>query len=148
VRIRSQKDFWCGIIFVAIGIAFMVLAQEYRMGTGARMGPGYFPTLLGGLMAVLGLTLVVPALIRDGEAFPRLHMRQMVMILASIVVFALLLQPLGFVLATMALIVVGGFADPDLRFSESVALAIFLTVFSLGVFVLLLGLPMPLWPSL
>ena len=148
MRIRSQKDFWCGIIFVAIGIAFMVLAQEYRMGTGARMGPGYFPTLLGGLMAVLGLTLVVPALIRDGEAFPRLHMRQMVMILASIVVFALLLQPLGFVLAAMALIVVGGFADPDLRLSESVALAVFLTAFSVGVFVLLLGLPMPLWPSL
>ncbi len=61
------------MIFVAIGIAFMVLAQEYRMGTAARMGPGYFPTLLGGLLAVLGLTLAVPALIRDGEAFPTLH---------------------------------------------------------------------------
>ena len=135
------------MIFLAIGIAFMVLAQEYRMGTGARMGPGYFPTALGGLMAALGLTLVVPAFMRDGEPFPRLHMRQMLMILASIVVFALLLQPLGFVLAALALIVVGGLADPDLRFLESVALAIFLSAFSVVVFVMLLGLPLPLWPS-
>ena len=135
------------MLFLAIGIAFMVLAQEYRMGTGARMGPGYFPTALGGLMAVLGLTLVVPALVRDGEPFPRLHMRQMLMILASIVVFALLLQPLGFVLAAAALIVVGGLADPDLRFLESVGLAVFLSAFSVVVFVLLLGLPLPLWPG-
>jgi hypothetical protein len=148
LRIRSGKDFWCGLIFVAIGIAFMVCAREYRMGTGARMGPGYFPTVLGGLMALLGLTLVVPALIRDGEGFPRLHLRQMAMILISIVVFGLLLQPLGFVIAAVVLMVVAGFADPDLRFVESVALALFLTVFSVGVFVLLLGLPLPLWPDL
>ena len=66
------------------------------MGTAARMGPGFFPTLLGGLLAVLGLMLSVPALLRDGEPFPKLHLRPMLMILASIVVFALLLQPLGF----------------------------------------------------
>ena len=136
------------MIFLAIGIAFMVLAREYRMGTGARMGPGYFPTILGGLMAVLGLTLVVPAFVRDGEAFPKLHMRPMLMILVSIVVFALVLQPLGFVLAAALLTVVGGFADPDLRFSESLALSILLTVFCVGVFALLLGLPLPLWPDL
>jgi hypothetical protein len=147
VRIRSQKDFWCGVIFFAIGVAFMVLAGEYRMGTAARMGPGFFPTMLGGVMAALGLTLVVPAFLRDGDAFPRLHFRPMLMILLGIAVFAVLLQPLGFVLAAAALMVVGGFADPDLRFLESVALSIFLTAFCVGVFVLLLGLPMPLWPN-
>jgi hypothetical protein len=136
------------MIFLAIGITFMVLAQEYRMGTGARMGPGYFPTMLGGLMAALGLTLVVPALLRDGEAFPKLHFRPMLMMLASIVVFALLLQPLGFVLAALVLVILGGFADPDLRFVESVAVAIALTAFSVGIFVILLGLPFNLWPSL
>ena len=136
------------MIFLAIGITFMVLAQEYRMGTGARMGPGYFPTMLGGLMAAFGLTLVVPALVRDGEAFPKLHFRPMLTLLASIVVFALLLQPLGFVLAALVLVVIGGFADPDLRFVESVAVAIALTAFSVGIFVILLGLPFNLWPSL
>ena len=148
MRIRSQKDFWCGIIFVAIGIAFVALASQYRMGTAARMGPGLFPTLLGSFLAVLGLSLALPALVREGEAFAKLHMRPMLTLLASIVIFALLLQPLGFVLAAMILIVLGGFADPDLGFVESIALAIFLTAFSVGVFVTLLGLPLPLWPSL
>ena len=147
MRIRSQKDFWCGVIFATIGIAFMVLAREYRMGTAARMGPGFFPTMLGGVVVALGLTLVVPALVRDGEAFPRLHFRPMLMLLLSIGVFAVLLQPLGFVLAAFALMVVGGFADPDLGFLESVALSLFLTAFCVAVFVLLLGLPMPLWPN-
>ena len=147
MRIRSQKDFWCGVIFIAIGIAFMVLARDYRMGTAARMGPGFFPTMLGGVVVALGLTLAVPALIRDGDAFPRLHFRPMLMILLSIGVFAVLLQPLGFVLAAFALMVVGGFADPDLGFLESVALSIGITAFCVAVFVLLLGLPMPLWPN-
>src|SRR5687767_1614557 len=119
----------------------MVLAQEYRMGTAARMGPGFFPSLLGGLLALLGLTLAVPALLRDGEAFPRLHLRPMLMLLIIIVVFSLLLQPLGFVLAAIALIVIGGFADPELRPLESIGLAVFLTAFSVGIFVILLGLP-------
>jgi hypothetical protein len=147
LRIRSQNDFWCGVIFIAIGIAFMVLAGEYRMGTAARMGPGLFPTLLGGLLAVVGLSLSGPALVRDGEAFPRLHLRPLLMLLASIVVFALLLQPLGFVLSALALIIAGGFADPDLRFVESVGLSIVLTAFSVVVFVLVLGLPLTLWPD-
>ena len=57
MRIRSQSDFWSGVLFVAIGVTVVVLAQDYRLGTAARMGPGYFPTLLGGLLALLGLTL-------------------------------------------------------------------------------------------
>jgi len=148
VRIRSQKDFWCGAIFVAIGVAFMVVASEYRMGTAARMGPGFFPTLLGGLLTALGLSLAGPALIRDGEAFPRLHVRPMVMLLASIGAFGLLLVPFGFVAAAIVLTIVGGFADPDLRLVESVGLSLLLTAFSVVVFVLLLGLPFNLWPNL
>jgi hypothetical protein len=147
LRIRSQSDFWCGVIFLAIGLAFMLLASEYRFGTAARMGPGLFPTLLGGLLAVCGLILAVPALVRDGEAFPRLHMRPMLAILASIVVFALLLPPLGFVLASLVLIVLGGLADPDLRAVEAVGMALFLTAVSVVLFVMVLGLPFPLWPS-
>jgi putative tricarboxylic transport membrane protein len=147
VKIKSAADFWCGMIFIAIGVAFMALASEYRMGTAARMGPGFFPTLLGGLLAVLGLTLSIPALVRAGEAFPRLHIRPTLTLLASIVVFAVLLEPLGFVLAALVLILIGGFADPDLRLVESAAVAVFLTGFSVVVFVILLGLPFELWPA-
>jgi hypothetical protein len=131
-----------------VGIAFVVLARNYRLGTPARMGPGFFPTILGGILAALGLTLAIPALLRDGDrlAFPRL--RPMVAILIAIIVFALLLAPLGFVLAAAALILIAGLAEPELRPLEHVGLTLFLIAFSVAIFVVALGLPMNLWPSL
>jgi hypothetical protein len=131
-----------------VGIAFMVLAHGYRIGTPARMGPGFFPTVLGGILAALGLSLSIPALIRDGEALPRLGLRPLFTVLIAIVVFALLLQPLGFVLSAVVLVLMSGFADPELRPAESVGLALLLTAFSVVIFVVLLGLPFNLWPSL
>jgi hypothetical protein len=131
-----------------VGIAFVVLARNYRLGTPARMGPGFFPTILGGILAALGLTLAIPALLRDGDrlAFPRL--RPMVAILIAIIVFALLLAPLGFVLAAAALILIAGLAEPELRPLEHVGLTLFLIAFSVAIFVVALGLPMNLWPNL
>jgi hypothetical protein len=148
VRIRSPSDFWCGILFIAVGIGFVVLAHGYRIGTPARMGPGFFPLVLGGILAALGLSLSIPALIRDGEPLPRLGLRPLLAVLASIVIFALLLQPLGFVLSAVVLVLIGGFADPELRRVESVGLALLLTAFSVAIFVVLLGLPFNLWPNL
>jgi putative tricarboxylic transport membrane protein len=131
-----------------VGIAFMVLAQRYRLGTPSRMGPGFFPTILGGILAALGLSLTIPALVRSGEPLPRLGLRPLLTILAAIIIFALLLQPLGFVLAALILVLISGFADPELRPAESVGLALLLTTFSVGIFVALLGLPLNLWPNL
>ena len=148
MRIRSQSDFWCGLLFVAIGVTVLAAAGQYRLGTAARMGPAYFPTLLGGLLALLGLTLVIPAWFKDGEKFPRLHLRPLVMVLLSIGAFGLALEYLGFAVAVAVLVVVGGLADPDLRPIETAGLAVFLVVFSIGIFVVLLGIPLTLWPSL
>jgi hypothetical protein len=148
LRIRSQSDFWCGLLFAAIGVAVMVLAQDYRFGSAARMGPGFFPTLLGGLLALLGLALTLPALFKDGERLPRLQLRPFVMVLLGIAAFGVGLEYLGFAVAVVALVLVGGLADPDLRPLESVGLALFLMVFSIGIFVGLLGMPLTLWPSL
>jgi len=148
VRIRSPSDFWCGILFIAVGIAFVVLAYGYRIGTPARMGPGFFPIVLGGILVALGLSLSIPALIRDGEPLPRLGLRPLLTVLVAIVVFALLLQPLGFVLSAVVLVLISGFADPELRRVESVGLALLLTAFSVAIFVVLLGLPFNLWPNL
>jgi Tripartite tricarboxylate transporter TctB family len=112
------------------------------------MGPGFFPTILGGVLAALGLSLTIPAFFRSGEPLPRLGVRPLLAILAAIIVFALLLQPLGFVLAALILVVLSSFADPELRPLETFGLALLLTVFSVGIFVALLGLPMNLWPNL
>jgi len=126
----------------------MVVAQRYRFGTPARMGPGFFPTILGGILAALGLSLTVPALFRDGDPLPGLGLRPLLTILVAIVVFVLLLQPLGFVAASVVLILVSGLADPELRPIESIGLALLLTAFSVGIFAMLLGLPLNLWPDL
>jgi putative tricarboxylic transport membrane protein len=148
VKLRSPSDFWCGVLLIALGIAFMVVAQRYRFGTPARMGPGFFPTILGGILAALGLSLTIPALFRDGDPLPGLGLRPLLTILVAIVVFALLLQPLGFVAASVVLILISGLADPELRPIESIGLALLLTAFSVGIFAMLLGLPLNLWPDL
>ena len=148
MRIRSQSDFWCGLLFLAIGVTVMVLAQQYRVGTAARMGPGFFPILLGGLLGFLGLTLSIPALFMDGEKTPRLPLRPLAMILLGVAAFGVALEFLGFAIAVVALVLIGGLADPDLRPLESLGLALFLAVFSVGVFVALLGMPLTVWPSL
>jgi hypothetical protein len=147
MHIRSPSDFWCGLLFIAVGVAFAVLAQEYRMGTAARMGPGYFPTLLGGLLALLGATLTVPAFVVDGEPLQRFHWRPLFFVLLGIAVFGVALAYLGFAAAVGCLVLVAGFADPDLRPLETVGAALFLVVFSILIFVVLLGLPIQLWPS-
>ena len=131
-----------------VGIAFVVLARNYRLGTPARMGPGFFPTILGGILAALGFTLAIPALVRDGDPLVLPRLRPMVAILIAISVFALLLAPLGFVLASAALILIAGLADPELRPLENVGLTLFLIAFSVAIFVVVLGLPMNLWPDL
>jgi putative tricarboxylic transport membrane protein len=147
LRIRSQSDFWCGLLFIALGFAAAVLAQDYRLGSAARMGPGYFPTLLGLLLVLFGLTLSVPALFRDGAALPKLHLRPLGVILFAVVVFGLTLEYFGFVAAVAALVLVGAFADPDLKPVEAVAVAAFMVAFSVSIFWALLGLPLRLWPG-
>jgi hypothetical protein len=148
MKIRAPSDFWCGLLFVAIGVAFVVLAQSYRFGTAARMGPGYFPTMLGALMALLGLTLVVPAFANDGEGMQRFHLRPFLLVLLGVAAFGLALPYLGLAAAIAALVVVGSFAEPDLKPLETAAVAAFLVVFSILIFVTLLGLPIRLWPDL
>ncbi len=147
MRIRSQSDFWCGLLFVATGIAVVVLAQSYRLGTAARMGPGYFPTLLGSLMVLLGASLSVPAFAIDGERMQRFHLRPLLFVLLAIAAFGIALPYLGFAAAIVALVIVASFADPDLRPVEIAGVAAFLVAFSILIFVVLLGLPIQLWPG-
>jgi putative tricarboxylic transport membrane protein len=147
MRIRSPKDFWAGLIFVAIGLGFILLAQQYRLGDLHRMGPAMFPTLVGGLLAALGAVIALRSFVFDGEPVPRLYARPIGVTLLAIVLFGAALQWLGLVAAIAVLVLVGAYAARDVRPLENAALAVVMIVFSVAVFVFLLGLPLPLWPS-
>jgi len=147
MRIRSPKDFWAGLIFVAIGGAFVLLAQRYRLGDLHRMGPAMFPTLVGALLAVLGAVIALRGLVTVGPPVPPFQARPIGISLVAIVLFGVTLQWLGLIAAIAVLVLVGAYAAQDTRLRETVALAAVMIVFSVAVFVWLLGLPLPLWPN-
>jgi Tripartite tricarboxylate transporter TctB family len=147
MRIRSPKDFWAGLIFIAIGGGFVLLAQQYRLGDLHRMGPAMFPTLVGALLATLGAVIALRSFVLDGAALPRFEARPLGVSLLAIVLFGIALQWLGLVAAVAVLVLVGAYAARSVRPLENLALAAALIAFSVGVFVWLLGLPLPLWPA-
>jgi len=147
MHIRSPRDFWAGLVFVAFGAGFVALALQYRLGDLHRIGPGMFPVLVGTLLSGLGLIVAARALVLEGPPVERVHVRPLVVSLAAIVLFALALQWLGLVAAIAVLVLVGAYASSEVRPLQVVALAVFLIVFAVAVFVWLLGLPLPLWPA-
>jgi hypothetical protein len=149
VRVRHQKDFWSGVMFLVIGLAFAGLAQRYDLGTAQRMGPGYFPTVLGGLLAVLGLVIAIRALRRAerGSDVERFHFGPLAVILGAVALFALLLRPAGLVAALLVLVGVSAYASHEFRLREAIPLAAFLVGLVLAVFVWGLGMVVPVWPA-
>jgi hypothetical protein len=147
MRIRSPKDFWAGLIFIAIGGGFVLLAQQYRLGDMHRMGPAMFPTLVGALLAALGLIVALRSFAPDGAAVPRFDARPIGVSILAIVLFGIALQWLGLIAAVAVLVLVGAYAARDVRPLENLALAAVMIAFSVAVFVWLLGLPLPLWPT-
>jgi Tripartite tricarboxylate transporter TctB family len=147
MRIRSPKDFWAGLIFIAIGGGFVVLAQQYRLGDMHRMGPAMFPTLVGALLAALGVIIALRAFAFHGESVPRFYLRAIGVSVLAIVLFGVALQWLGLIAAIAVLVLVGACAARDVRPLENLALAAVMIAFSVAVFIWLLGLPLPLWPT-
>ena len=145
--IQHPKDFVAGLLFAAVGIAAIVIAANYPLGTAARMGPGYFPRILGILLIVLGSALALRALKLKGAPLPRWHWKPVVIVLGSVVLFGLIVNTVGLALSTVILIVLASSASPEFRPLESAISGIALAVLSISVFVLALKLQLPIWPS-
>jgi hypothetical protein len=148
MRIRSPKDFWAGLFFIAAAAGFMLLSRQYGMGNMHRMGPALFPTLVGALLAGLGLIIAARSFAIAGPPVPRFHARPILISLVAIALFGVALAHLGLVAAVAVLVAVGAVASSESKPLEVVGLIIALIVFSVGVFAWLLGLPIPLWPEL
>lgn len=147
LQIRHPKDFYAGVIFIVVGVAALLIGRDYSLGTTTRMGPGYFPALLGALLTLLGLIISLRSLIFDGPAVGHIGFRPLVLILASMLAFAGLLEPAGLVIATAALIAIGCLGSVESRARDVIILSIALIALALGLFVYGLGLPMKIWPG-
>jgi len=144
--IRHPKDFFAGLLFIAFGIAAIVIGSNYALGTAARMGPGYFPRILGTLLIALGLALALRALRLSGPAVPAFKWRPLVIVLASVTLFGLIVNFAGVALSTVFLIVAASAASHEFRIRESVVSGVILAAVAVGVFVIGLKLQLPIWP--
>jgi hypothetical protein len=147
MKIKNAKDFWAGLMFVAFGLFFVIGARNYQLGSAARMGPAYFPTLLGGLMALVGGIVFFRSFVLKGGKVAAIPLRLLFFITLSLLVFGYLLKPIGLVLALLCLVVISAFAGHEFRLKEALLLTFVLIILSVLVFVKGLGLPFPLWPK-
>ena len=148
MRIRAPKDFWSGVMFCGFAVVAILAARGYSSGTAGKMGPGYFPLLLGGLLAALGAILIARSLVLSGEPVARFHVVPLAIVAAAVCLFGVMIEPLGLVLSLAVLTLLSAFAGAQFRLLETVGLAAALIVFSVGVFVYALGLPLNIWPTL
>ncbi len=156
--IKSQKDFFSGLLFIVVGVGFAWGATTYNVGTGARMGPGYFPLILGICMAILGAFILFESLVietEDGDKIGSWAWKPLFFIIAANLLFGLLLAGLpsigfpafGMIAAIYALTFVASLAGEEFSFKAVFVLATILSIMSYAAFILLLKLQFPVWPA-
>ncbi len=149
MTIKNIKDFYSSLIFMFFGVATMVFAPSYQIGTAARMGPGFFPFALGGMLTMLGLVISLRSLSwgRGGRKTLSFQTRPVVFVLCSVILFGFLLRPLGLLLSTIILVLISSMASYDFKVRQSILTAFVLLAIVLIIFVFFLKFQIPVWPS-
>lgn len=143
----NNTDFWAGVTFFVTGLAAMIIAWDYRFGSTLRMGPGYFPVVLGGIMIGFGLVIMIKGLRRRQKIKGNWSIRALILLPLSLVLFGVLMRHAGFLPALVVLIFGSAAAGKDFKFLEVLPLAGLLILISWIVFVWGMGLPYPLFRS-
>jgi len=148
-RINNPRDFWAGVMFLVLGAGFAGIAFTYKLGTAARMGPGYFPFFLGLILAILGLAIVVSAMgvKNPGPAVEKFHWKPIFWVLFPIVLFGVLLKIVGMMASGMIVVVLSSLGSREFRLRPALLLAAGLVIFCSIAFVWGLKLPIPLCPG-
>src|SRR6185503_12335628 len=123
LEFRNNRDFWAGIMLIATGAASVIIARDYNFGTSLRMGPGYFPSVLGGALVLFGLYLVVAGLRRNDKIDGNWSFRALIVLPLSLVLFGLLMEHAGFIPALMVLIVGSALASTEFNLVEVLLLS-------------------------
>jgi hypothetical protein len=142
----DPKDFWAGVMFFTIGLLAMVIAFNYPLGTSARMGPGYFPRVLGGILMLLGLILALRSFKQKGAPITPFAWRSMALVLGAVFLFALIVNRVGLVISCVLLIFISGYASKEFNVKESAISAVVLSIASVLLFIVGLKLQFPIFP--
>jgi hypothetical protein len=150
MKVKNQKDFLSGLLFLVIGLAFAWGALDYKFGTSASPGPGFFPFGLGLVLALLGAVVLLKSLTietADGEPVGRLAWRPLLVILAGVLAFGVALPRFGLAVAMPLLVILSSLASKEFSWLSALINSAVLTVLCWAVFVAGLGLRIPLWPQ-
>lgn len=146
--IRNPKDFWTGALFISFGLAFLLIVQDYPMGSARRMGPAYFPTILSIGLILIGLATTVRSFLASGTAVGTFALKPMALVALGTVMFGVLVRDAGIVAAVVTLVAISASASTRFTWRMALLLAALLATFCVLVFVYGLGLPMPIIGSL
>ena len=144
LELRNNKDFWAGMMFIGVGAAAMFIARGYRFGSALRMGPGFFPTVLGGILIGFGVCIMAVGLRNQQKIEENLTIRALAFLPFSLVLFGILMNLAGFIPAVVALVFISAASGKEFKVTEVLMLTVLLTVTSVALFVWGLGLPYPL----
>ena len=158
MNIKSQKDFASGVMFMVVGAAFAWGATKYNLGTGARMGPGYFPLMLGALLAIFGLVITFNSLVMErvgGDKIGKWAWKPMGYIIGANLLFGLCLggipaiglKPLGLMVGIYVCTFIASMAEPGWKVKNTFILATGLAILSYLAFIKLIKLQFPVWPA-
>ena len=142
--IRSSKDFWSGVIYIFLGSSAIFIAHDYVMGTAVKMGPAYFPTILGGLLVAIGAISVIRSFIVRGTPIGAFTFKGLLFVIVSTVVFGLIVRGAGLAVALPALVILSAYGSTRFRWRPTIVMAVGLTIFCALVFVKGLGIPLPI----
>ena len=148
MKIRNQKDFWSSVMFIIFGVLYIVWSQDYQFGTAQRMGPGYFPTVLGGMLVVLGMLVGWPAIKphADETIVEPIGWRGLLVILGAVILYGVLLPRLGFVISLAVLVILSAMGSREFTWNAALLSTVVLGIGSYVVFVKGLDLQFAVWP--
>ncbi len=151
MKIKSQKDFWSGLMFVAVGLGFAWGASTYSFGSSARPGPAYFPFGLGILLAIMGALVWFASMTvetDDGDPIGSIAWKPLIIITSAVVMFGFILPRLGMILSLPLLIIVAALAGDEWHWKDSIISVVVLTLGSWLIFIKGLSLVIPMWPTI
>ncbi len=145
VELRNNKDFLAGLLLLAIGAGGFYMALDYPFGSALRMGPGYFPRVLAGVLMAFGVFILVRSLLTVEKVKGRWGWKPLAFITVSLVAFGWTMDNLGFIPALVVMFIVSALGGHEFRWKEVAILTVVMSSFAVAVFIYGLGLPYPLW---